>query len=98
VRAAMRRLGEVTPGGTVDFTDGSKYRPSVPIELEVSLNQAAQATGFLSLLRAFVERLEREEYRVETYRSLIAPELDSASFEIVLDTASSAQADCRAGG
>jgi len=94
VRAAMRRLGEVTPGGVVQFTDGSRYSPGVPIELEVSLNQAAQARGFLALLRTFVYDIEAEDYRAETYRSLIAPELDSSSFEVVLDKASAAQSAC----
>jgi hypothetical protein len=94
VRAAMRRLGEVTPGGAVEFTDGSKYSPSVPIELEVSLNQAARARGFLALLRTFVFSLEDEEYRAETYRSLIAPELDSGSFEVALERADAAEASC----
>ena len=94
VRAAMRRLGEVTPGGIVKFTDGSRYSPNVPIELEVSLNQAAGAVGFLALLRTFVYDIESEEYRAETYRSLIAPELDSSSFDVVLDKANAAQAAC----
>jgi hypothetical protein len=96
VRAAMRRLGEVTPGGAVEFTDGSRYSPAVPIELEVSLNQAASAQGFLSLLRTFVFELEAADYRVETYRSLIAPEMDSATFEVVFDKASSAEKTCLA--
>ena len=96
VRAAMRRLGEVTPGGVVSFTDGSKYSPKVPIELEVSLNQAAQAEGFLALLRTFVNDLEDQNYRSETLRSLIAPELDSSSFEVVLEKANAAQASCAA--
>ncbi len=96
VRAAMRRLGEVTPGGAVSFTDGSRFSPAVPIELEVSLNQAAGAKGFLSLLRRFVFDLESEEYRVETYRSLVAPELDRASFDVVMGKAQSAEKSCLA--
>jgi hypothetical protein len=95
VRAAMRRLGELTPGGTVSFTDGSQYNPTVPIELEVSLNQAAQAQGFLALLRTFVYDVEDEEYRAETYRSLIAPELDPSRFEVVLQKANAAQTECQ---
>jgi hypothetical protein len=96
VRAAMRRLGEVTPGGVVAFAGGSKYSPAVPIELEVSLNQAAGAQGFLALLRTFVFDLEQQEYQAETYRSLIAPELDSSTFEVVLEKANAAQEGCLA--
>ena len=96
LRAAMRRLGEVTPGGAVVFTDGSRYSPSVPIELEVSLSQAAGAKGFLSLLRSFVFGLESEDYRVETFRSLIAPEMDASSFGVVFDKSSSAETTCLA--
>jgi hypothetical protein len=94
VRAAMRRLGDVTPGGAVEFANGSRYSPSVPIELEVSLMQAAEAKGFLSLLRKFVQDLETIDYRSETYRSLIAPELDSMSFEGALEVARSAESLC----
>jgi hypothetical protein len=94
IRAAMRRLGEVTPKGVVQFTDGSQYSPAVPIELEVSLNQAPQAHGFLALLKKFVYDLEVEEYRIETYRSLIAPELDSATFDVVVAKADAATSEC----
>lgn len=95
LRAAMRRLGEVTPGGAVSFSHGSRYRPSVPIELEVSLSQAADAEGFLALLRSFVFDLEPEPYRRETLRSLIAPELDDETFDVVLQKAEAAEASCR---
>lgn len=95
LRAAMRRLGEVTPGDVVSFSDGTRYRPAVPIELEVSLNQAAGAEGFLALLRSFVFGLEAPEYRRETLRSLIAPELDGGSFEVVLEEAQAAETACR---
>ena len=96
VRAAMRRLGEVTPGGAVQFSDGSAFRPSVPIELEVSLSQAASAVGFLALLRTFVFDVEAPEYQRETYRSLIAPELDAASFDVAIDRAEAAERSCLA--
>jgi hypothetical protein len=95
VRAAMRRLGEVTPGGVVSFTDGSRYNPTVPIELEAALSQAGGAEGFLALLRSFVVRLESPEFERETLRSLIAPELDPAGFGEAMDRAEQAEATCR---
>ncbi len=97
VRASMRRLGEVTPGGRVGFTDGSVYNPTVPIELEAALSQAGGAKGFLALLRTFVGRLEAEEYRRETLRSLIAPEFDGRSFGDAMDAAEASERRCAGG-
>jgi hypothetical protein len=97
MRAAMRRLGEVSANdGQVEFDGGLVYRPTVPIELEVSLSQAAEARGYLALLRAFVRELEASEYRRETLRSLIAPELDSLSFGEVVDKAFAKERECAA--
>jgi hypothetical protein len=97
VRAAMRRLGEVSPDeGLVKFARGTAYRPSVPIELEVALSQAAEAIGFLALLRQFVIELEGEHHRRETFRSLVAPELDPMSFDVIMDKAESSERECAA--
>lgn len=97
LRAAMRRLGEVSPDdGRVKFDGGVVYRPTVPIELEVSLSQAAEARGFLALLRAFVRELEGPEHRRETLRSLIAPEIDPQSFDVVMDKVEQSERECAA--
>lgn len=97
LRAAMRRLGEVSPNeGEVHFDGGVVYRPTVPIELEASLSQAAQARGFLALLRAFVRGLESAEHRRETLRSLVAPELDPLSFGVVMDRVEESERECMA--
>jgi len=96
LRAAMRRLGEIAPGGVVEFSDGSKFRPAVGFELEVALSQAGGATGYLVLLRDFVAGLETEEFARETLRSLIAPELDPLSFGVIVDKAEAAEASCLA--
>jgi hypothetical protein len=98
VRAAMRRLGEVTPGHAVKFTDGSRYDPTVPIELEAALSQAGGAEGFLALLRRFVAAQETDEFQQETLRSLIAPELDPAGFASAMDAAERMEDDCRGSG
>jgi len=96
LRAAMRRLGEVSPGGVIAFDGGAEFDPSVPIELEAALSQAADATGYLALLRQFAAELEAEPYRMETLRSLVSPELDLESFEKFVDAAESVERDCRA--
>jgi hypothetical protein len=96
LRAAMRRLGEVIPGGVVEFSDGSKLRPAVGFELEVALSQAGGASGYLVLLREFVAGLEAEEFVRETLRSLIAPELDPITFGVIVDKAEAAEASCLA--
>ena len=108
LRAAMRRLGEVSPGGLVAFesgfesgfegalTGGVQFDPSVPIELEAALSQAADAVGYLALLRQFVAEFEAESYRRETLRGLVSPELDLRRFEELIELAESVERACRA--
>ncbi|MDP6977867.1 MAG: hypothetical protein QF570_04595 [Myxococcota bacterium] len=97
LRAAMRRLGEVSPNeGVVEFGAGIAYRPSVPIELEAALSQAGDARGFVSLLRQFVHELEDEPHRRETFRSLVAPELDPMTFGVIMEKAEAHEQACLA--
>lgn len=93
-RAAMRRLGEISPDGIVHFTNGAVFRPGVPIELEAALSQAGGAIGYLALLRSFVADLEQPPHRTETLRGLIAPELGSEAFAGFVASAESQQRDC----
>jgi len=95
VRAAMRRFGEIAPEGRVEFVDGSVYRPALPIELDAALSQAAGARGFLALLRSFAEELEGDEHAAEAFHSLVAPELDRATFERFRSEAAAAERSCR---
>jgi hypothetical protein len=60
------------------------------------LSQAAEAIGFLALLRQFVIELEGEHHRRETFRSLVAPELDPMSFDVIMDKAESSERECAA--
>jgi len=95
IRAAMRRLGELSPNGTVEFMDGSKFDPASAIELEMALGNAAGARGFLALLRSFAAKLEStEEYQREALRSLLAPEQSSAKFGESLSRAISRETAC----
>jgi hypothetical protein len=95
VRAAMRRLGEVSVDGVVDFVDGSQYRPTEPIELEMSLSNAGLAKGFLAMLDAFVAQLEPSDAdHAEALRSLVAPELPTDGFVAILENARAAQSSC----
>lgn len=97
LRAAMRRLGEVSPGGEVVLVDGSRFKPKVGIELEAALIQAASVKGYLAFLRSFANRVEAGAYRSETLRSLIAPELDSTDFDAKLEVATASERACRSG-
>lgn len=97
LRAALRRLGEVSPGGAIALDDGSRYRPGVPLELAAAASQAASARGYLALLRRWVALLEPAEYREEALRSLVAPELEPAAFARALAKARGAEAGCRGG-
>jgi hypothetical protein len=96
LRAAMKRLGEVSPGGVITLSDGTRYRASAPIELAAAVSQAAAARGYLALLRRFTEELETAPaYRREMLRSLLAPELEPADFAAALDAAELRERECR---
>ncbi len=97
LRASMRRLGELSQGNVVVFTDGTEYDPSVLIELEAALFESGKARGYLALLRRFVDGMEAGPFRDETLRSLIAPELDPDGFAAVLEAAHASEKACRAG-
>jgi hypothetical protein len=96
LRAAMRRLGEVSPGGTVSLVDGTRYDTRIPLQLAAAQNDAANAVGFLGLLRRFVALLETEDQRSDVLRGLLAPELTRADFATALAAANSAEATCLA--
>jgi hypothetical protein len=95
LRAAMRRLGEVSVDGVVDFTDGMQLRPQAPIELEMAISNAAHARGYLALVRSFVARLEGEDGDPrEALRGLLAPEMPADRFDALLESAESVEAGC----
>jgi len=95
LRAAMRRLGEVSVDGVVDFADGTRLRPDSSIELEMAISNAATARGYLALLRSFVDRLEPDPaHRTSALKSLVAPELPGARFDAVVARAESSEAVC----
>jgi hypothetical protein len=95
LRAALRRLGEVSPGGVIAVEDGGRYRATVPLELAAAASQAAGARGYLALLRGWVRVLERQPYRAEALRSLVAPEMDPHAFAQALAAAEGAERRCR---
>jgi hypothetical protein len=96
LRAAMRRLGEISPGGAIPMRDGSRFDVSLPIELMAAASQPDQAVGYLALLRRFVAELEEPPYRRGVLRGLVAPELAPDRFDAILDAAEQAEAECAA--
>ncbi len=94
LRAAMKRLGEVSPDGLIRMRDGSRFRGSAPIELMAAATQPHEALGYLALLRRFVALLEPEPERRSTLRGLIAPELAPERFGVVLDEALLRERSC----
>lgn len=96
LRAAMKRLAEVSPGERIEMTDGSSFTGS-PLELAAAMSQAAQARGYLALLRAFVRELEVPANRLDTLRGLVAPESGSAAFAESFTAAERREASCRGG-
>lgn len=96
LRAAMKRLGEVSPDGVIQMRDGSRFRGAVPIELMAAATQPQEALGYLSLLRRFVAELEAEPQRRSALRGLIAPELPPERFAALLDEAEERERACSA--
>ena len=94
LRAAMRRLGQVSPGGHVELLDGTRYLTEVPLQLAAAQNDAAQARGYLALLRRLVALLEPADQRVAVLRGLVAPELSAAAFADPLEAANRAERAC----
>jgi hypothetical protein len=94
LRAALRRLGEVSPGGAIELFGGARFRPDVPLELAAAASEPAQARGYLALLRRFAEELEAPPWRREALRSLIAPELGTEEFSRAFDAAVMRESEC----
>jgi hypothetical protein len=97
LRAALKRLGEVSPGSAIAMRDGTKYSVAIPVELAAAASQPAEAIGYLALLRAFVGELEPELHRREALRGLIAPEVGPSRFDAILGTAEIREQRCRTG-
>ncbi|MAE93978.1 MAG: hypothetical protein CL910_04905 [Deltaproteobacteria bacterium] len=97
LRAAMKRLGAVSPGGRIEMADGSKLLGSSSIELAAAMSQPGEAKGYLALLRAFVGRVESADHRSDTLRGIIAPELSAAKFGEALKAAEDVERVCQTG-
>jgi hypothetical protein len=97
LRAAMRRLGEVSPGGVIALEDGTRYHPDTLIQLAAAQNQASKAKGYLALLRRLVVLLEPAEQRRAVLHGLVAPELPLPTFAEAMDGADSAERRCKRG-
>ena len=99
LRAAMKRLGEVSPGARIAMLDGSSFDPKSALELAAAQSQPAEARGYLALLRRFVAELESDpEDRRRALRSLLAPELAPSRFDAAHAAARAAENRCAAGG
>jgi hypothetical protein len=96
LRAALQRLGELSPDGLISLTDGSKFRPSITLDLAAASAQSAEVIGFLSLLRACIAELESPEHRRNALRGVIAPELDSERFAAIIEVAEAPERRCNA--
>jgi hypothetical protein len=96
LRSALQRLGELSPDGLITLIDGSKFRPSIPLDLAAASAQSAEAIGFISLLRAFIAELEPSEYRRNALRGVIAPELGSERFDAIIEIAEDLERRCSA--
>jgi hypothetical protein len=94
LRAALKRLGELSPDGVIALTDGTRFRPSIPLELSAASVQSAQAVGYLVLLRKFVAELEPSIDQSNTLRGIVAPEAANAGFDAIIEAAEDSERRC----
>lgn len=97
VRAALRRLAEISEGGFLRLEDGSRLRAEVPLELTAATLQPSSAVGSLAVLRALVHGIEPEPLRRAALRSLLAPQLPATRFAEILDGAEQRERACAKG-
>ena len=97
LRVALKRLGEISPKGVIEITDGSTFRPSVPIELSAAMTRSADAVGYIALLRDFVAGLESPRHQLNTFRGITAPELSRERFGIMVAIAERLERRCTDG-
>jgi hypothetical protein len=94
MRAAMKRLGEVSPDGRIRTLDGGRFDVSIPIELMAAATQPEQAIGYLVLLRRFVELLEPGNAPDVTLKGLVAPQMSPSSFAAAMTAARASEQSC----
>jgi len=97
LRAAMKRLGEVSPDGMIRLSDGARYDPAVPLELAAAASQPHLAEGYLALLRRASQELDATGDGSASLHGLVAPETAPSRFEEILDRARARETGCRAG-
>jgi hypothetical protein len=97
LRAALRRLAELSADGQLRLADGTRLHPDLALEFEAALGQAHQVEGFLALLRALVAQMASADQQTRVLRGLVAPELDQGSFEERAANAEHAEQECRVG-
>ncbi len=94
-RAALRRLGELTPGGWVELVDGTRFDPKRPREADFVTSRASEARGYLALLSAFVREVTPAARADDVFASLIAPDLPATEVGAVIAAAREAEQTCR---
>ncbi len=94
LQAAMKRLGEVSPGKVITLQDGTQLSPDNVLELTLAMSQPAQVRGYLAFLRSFSRHLEGQNEWRSTLRGLIAPEIGATTFNEILDRATARERSC----
>lgn len=89
-REAMRKLGRRDKGRVEDLS-GDAYRTGSPIELQMALQSAATIRGYLGLLATLASAQDEPE---PFLRSLIAPDMASRDFGLIVAKAERAKSSC----
>ncbi len=98
LRAALRQMARVSPGGNLRATNGDTLTAATPLEFELAWTRSAEVAGYLSWLHAFSLRVDPADDGALPFRSLVAPDWGPDRFDALLARAASARAGCEAPG
>ncbi len=87
LRAALRRMTEVTKERTLQLLSGTRLRAASPLEFELAWTRRTEVQGYLDWLHDFAALVEPDDAGSRAFRGLVAPTWRPSAFDELLHTA-----------
>ncbi len=97
LRAALRRLAELSPDRTLHTTGGTALVSGSPLEFELAWSRSAEIDGYLRWLHDVAQRIEPEDEGTRAFRSMVAPGWEVGRFDRLLASARTGLEQCQRG-